>query len=74
MQVAKEPVLEEVKKAIQAVLQCSPQLTMRELFVRTMRLNGVHGNPDELCRKAGFQPDDIVCRGENFKAVIGVGK
>lgn len=74
MSVTPATTVEEAKTAIQAVLQCSPQLTMYELFERSMRLTGAVGNPDELCRKAGFQPDDIVCRGKNFKAVIGVAE
>jgi len=47
---------------------------MRELFTRTMRIMGDSGNADEMARRCGCEPDDIVYKGENFTPVIGLVK
>ncbi len=47
-------------------------LTMRELFLRTMMIMGETGDADELLRKLGFEPDDVVFKGENFTPAVRV--
>jgi len=60
-------------EAMRAVLQAtSGQITVREWFTRTMRLMNETGDADEIARKCGFEPDDIVRRGENFKSAIEI--
>lgn len=58
-------------EVMKAVLQAAKEpISARELFARTMRLMGETGDPDEIARKCGFEPDDIVYRGENFSPAI----
>lgn len=59
------------KEVMRAVLQAANgPLTMREWFTRTMRITGETGDPDKIARACGFEPDDIVKRGENFTPTI----
>jgi hypothetical protein len=47
-------------------------LTMRELFLRTMMIMGETGDADELLRKCGYEPDDVVFKGENFTPAVRI--
>ena len=65
----------ECTEVMRSVIQASRNpLTMRELFTRTMRIMGDSGNADEMARRCGCEPDDIVYKGENFTPVIGLVK
>lgn len=58
-------------EVMRSVLQASKEpITVRELFVRTMRVMGETGDPDKVARLCGFEPDDIVSKGENFTPAI----
>lgn len=60
-------------EAMRSVLQTArAPITVREMFIRTMRLMNETGDADDLARKCGFEPDDIVYRGENFMPVIRI--
>jgi hypothetical protein len=57
--------------AMRAVIQATTgPLTVRELFVRTMRIVGEGGDPDKVARLCGLEPDDLVYVGENFEPAI----
>lgn len=64
---------EKYAEVMRAVLQAAKKpITVRELFVRTMRLMGETGDPDKVARMCGFESDDIVSQGENFTPAIKV--
>ncbi|HQS59768.1 MAG TPA: hypothetical protein PLU16_15045 [Gallionellaceae bacterium] len=60
-------------EVMRSVIQASKNpLTVRELFTRTMRIMNEHGDPDDIARACGFEPDDLVFRGKNFIPTIRV--
>lgn len=62
---------DEMIAVMRSVIQAATEpLTVRELFVRTMRIMDEHGDPDFVARACGFEPDDLVFQGENFKPAI----
>lgn len=64
---------DKYQEAMRSVLQSEKgQITVRELFTRTMRLMNETGDADETARKLGLEPDDIVYYGENFQPAIRI--
>lgn len=54
-------------EALRATLKTSNEpITVREWFKRTLALRNETGDPDSIARRCGFEPDDIVRRGDNF--------
>jgi len=60
---------------MRSIIQASKSpLTVSEMFERTMRIMHETGDPDAISRACGFEPDDIVYKGENFTKAIRVLK
>jgi hypothetical protein len=63
----------EINDVMRSVIQASKgPLTVRELLERTMRIMNEHGDPDFVAKACGFEPDDLVYKGENFTPAIRV--
>lgn len=57
------PVLEEQMDGISA----------RNLFERVMLLMNEYGDPDDIARKCGLDPDDLIKPGKNFRENPKIG-
>lgn len=61
------------KDAMLAVLTgCGGQITAREFFARTMRLMNETGDPDQMARECGLEPDTLLRPGRTFTPTFRV--
>lgn len=61
------------KDAMLAVLTgCGGLITAREFFARTMRLMNETGDPDQVARECGLEPDTLLRPGKAFTPTFRV--